>query len=98
MSMIVSLCLHLVRRNCLLQEQKCTEHTSNLKLLLEDLLQKKASVYRSIPYSRLGSNRDAHCYRKAYPHLLAFKVSLHKLHNQWRRKVSDLGGGGAPNG
>ncbi|XP_012692754.1 uncharacterized protein LOC105908739 [Clupea harengus] len=57
------------------QEQKCTEHTSNLKLLLEDLLQKKASVYRSIPYSRLGSNRDAHCYRKAYPHLLAFKRS-----------------------
>lgn len=36
---------------------------------------KKANVYRSIPYSRLGSNRDAHCYRKAFPHLVAFKVS-----------------------
>ncbi|KAG5261883.1 hypothetical protein AALO_G00289650 [Alosa alosa] len=57
------------------QKQTCTEHTSYLKLLLEDLLQKKANVYRSIPYSRLGSNRDAHCYRKAYPHLVAFKRS-----------------------
>ncbi|KAL2087528.1 hypothetical protein ACEWY4_016356 [Coilia grayii] len=57
------------------QKQKCTDDSSKLKLLLEDLLQKKASVYRSIPYSRLGSNRDAHCYRKAYPHLLAFKRS-----------------------
>ncbi|XP_063067902.1 uncharacterized protein LOC134459472 [Engraulis encrasicolus] len=57
------------------EKQKCTDDSSKLKLLLEDLLQKKASVYRSIPYSRLGSNRDAHCYRKAYPHLLAFKRS-----------------------
>ncbi|XP_010898710.2 uncharacterized protein LOC105027993 isoform X2 [Esox lucius] len=49
--------------------------TTDLKLLLEDLHLKKANVYRSIPYSRLGSNRDAHCYRKAYPHLVVFKVS-----------------------
>ncbi len=48
--------------------------TSDLKLLLEDLHQKKTSVYRSIPYSRLASNRDAHCYRKARPHLMAFTV------------------------
>ncbi|XP_073682448.1 uncharacterized protein [Garra rufa] len=48
---------------------------SDLKLLLEDLHQKKTSVYRSIPYSRLASNRDAHCYRKARPHLMAFKRS-----------------------
>ncbi|XP_029942280.1 uncharacterized protein LOC115384103 [Salarias fasciatus] len=47
----------------------------DLRSLQEDLQQKKANVYRSIPYSRFGSNRDAHCYRKAYPHLLAFKVS-----------------------
>ncbi|KAL1022098.1 hypothetical protein UPYG_G00022180 [Umbra pygmaea] len=49
--------------------------STDLKLLLEDLQLKKANVYRSIPYSRLGSNRDAHCYRKAYPHLMVFKVS-----------------------
>ncbi|KAG7265247.1 hypothetical protein CRUP_033648 [Coryphaenoides rupestris] len=49
--------------------------TSDLKYLQEDLQLKKANVFRSIPYSRFGSNRDAHCYRKAYPHLLAFKVS-----------------------
>ncbi|XP_024150226.1 uncharacterized protein LOC112160094 [Oryzias melastigma] len=48
---------------------------SSLERLQEDLQLKKTSVYRSIPYSRFGSNRDAHCYRKAYPHLLAFKVS-----------------------
>lgn len=47
---------------------------SSLERLQEDLQLKKTSVYRSIPYSRFGSNRDAHCYRKAYPHLLAFKV------------------------
>ncbi|XP_017285896.1 uncharacterized protein LOC108244311 [Kryptolebias marmoratus] len=48
---------------------------SDLKFLQEDLQLQKANVYRSIPYSRFGSNRDAHCYRKAYPHLVAFKVS-----------------------
>ncbi|XP_042369111.1 uncharacterized protein LOC121962861 [Plectropomus leopardus] len=48
---------------------------SDLKYLQEDLQLKKANIYRSIPYSRLASNRDAHCYRKAYPHLVAFKVS-----------------------
>ncbi|XP_051957664.1 uncharacterized protein LOC127626130 [Xyrauchen texanus] len=48
---------------------------SDLKILLDGLQQKKISVYRSIPYSRLGSNRDAHCFRKARPHLLAFKRS-----------------------
>ncbi|XP_076828877.1 uncharacterized protein LOC143475022 [Brachyhypopomus gauderio] len=46
-----------------------------LKAILDQLQQQKINVYRSIPYSRLGSNRDAHCYRKAYPHLLAFKRS-----------------------
>ncbi|TNM94419.1 hypothetical protein fugu_002595 [Takifugu bimaculatus] len=48
---------------------------SDLKYLQEDLQLKKANVYRSIPYSRFGSNRDAHCYRKAYPQLVAFKIS-----------------------
>ncbi|XP_028837471.1 uncharacterized protein LOC114791101 [Denticeps clupeoides] len=57
------------------QKQDRAGPASNLKVLLEDLVQKKANVYRSIPYSRLGSNRDAHCYRKAYPHLRAFKRS-----------------------
>ncbi|KAM6945318.1 uncharacterized protein FYW47_017610 [Aplochiton taeniatus] len=57
------------------QSQEQRNLTSDLKYLQEDLQLKKANVYRSIPYSRLGSNRDAHCYRKAYPHLLAFKVS-----------------------
>ncbi|XP_073732528.1 uncharacterized protein [Misgurnus anguillicaudatus] len=47
----------------------------DLKILLEDLHQRKTSVYRSIPYSRLASNRDAHCYRKARPHLMSFKRS-----------------------
>ncbi|KAJ8350330.1 hypothetical protein SKAU_G00254600 [Synaphobranchus kaupii] len=55
------------------QEKKCVPLCSDLKLLQVDLHLRKARVYRSIPYSRLGSNRDAHCYRKAYPHLLAFK-------------------------
>ncbi|XP_076008571.1 uncharacterized protein LOC143002380 [Genypterus blacodes] len=57
------------------QSQEPRILTSDLKYLQEDLQLKKSNVYRSIPYSRLGSNRDAHCYRKAYPHLLAFKVS-----------------------
>lgn len=57
------------------QSQEPRVIASDLKYLQEDLQLKKANVYRSIPYSRLGSNRDAHCYRKAYPHLVAFKVS-----------------------
>ncbi|AWO95678.1 GI11910 product from transcript GI11910-RA [Scophthalmus maximus] len=57
------------------QSQEPRILASDLKYLHEDLQLKKANVYRSIPYSRLGSNRDAHCYRKAYPHLVAFKVS-----------------------
>ncbi|KAL7370297.1 hypothetical protein ABVT39_025123 [Epinephelus coioides] len=57
------------------QSQEPRILASDLKSLQEDLQLKKANVYRSIPYSRLGSNRDAHCYRKAYPHLVAFKVS-----------------------
>ncbi|XP_028255806.1 uncharacterized protein LOC114432167 [Parambassis ranga] len=57
------------------QSQEPRIMASDLKYLQEDLQLKKANVYRSIPYSRFGSNRDAHCYRKAYPHLLAFKVS-----------------------
>ncbi|KAM4601762.1 uncharacterized protein ACJ7VT_019803 [Polymixia lowei] len=57
------------------QSQEPSILTSDLKYLQEDLQLKKTNVYRSIPYSRFGSNRDAHCYRKAYPHLVAFKVS-----------------------
>ncbi|XP_071321078.1 uncharacterized protein [Trachinotus anak] len=57
------------------QSQEPRILASHLKYLQEDLQLKKTNVYRSIPYSRLGSNRDAHCYRKAYPHLVAFKVS-----------------------
>lgn len=57
------------------QSQEPRVLATDLKFLQEDLQLKKANVYRSIPYSRLGSNRDAHCYRKAYPHLVAFKVS-----------------------
>nr|XP_020447804.1 uncharacterized protein LOC109955733 [Monopterus albus] len=57
------------------QSQEPRSQASDLKYLQEDLQLKKANVYRSIPYSRFGSNRDAHCYRKAYPHLVAFKVS-----------------------
>ncbi|XP_019723956.1 uncharacterized protein LOC109514931 [Hippocampus comes] len=61
------------------QSQERKSLTSALKYLQEDLQLKKANVYRSIPYSRFGSNRDAHCYRKAYPHLVAFKVTC----QQW---------------
>lgn len=57
------------------QSQEPRIVASDLKYLQEDLQLKKASIYRSIPYSRFGSNRDAHCYRKAYPHMVAFKVS-----------------------
>ncbi|XP_068446992.1 uncharacterized protein [Clinocottus analis] len=64
-------------RSLILVEQSLEPRilASDLKYLQEDLQLKKANVYRSIPYSRLGSNRDARCYRKAYPHLVAFKVS-----------------------
>ncbi|XP_074483392.1 uncharacterized protein LOC141763041 isoform X2 [Sebastes fasciatus] len=64
-------------RSLILVEQSLEPRVlaSDLKYLQDDLQLKKANVYRSIPYSRLGSNRDAHCYRKAYPHLVAFKVS-----------------------
>lgn len=58
------------------QSQEPRILASDLKYLQDDLQLKKANVYRSIPYSRFGSNRDAHCYRKAYPHLVAFKVSI----------------------
>ncbi|XP_027867442.1 uncharacterized protein LOC114141169 [Xiphophorus couchianus] len=57
------------------QSQEPKMVATDLKCLQEDLQLKKTNVYRSIPYSRFGSNRDAHCYRKAYPHLVAFKVS-----------------------
>ncbi|KAK7926187.1 hypothetical protein WMY93_008497 [Mugilogobius chulae] len=57
------------------QSQEPRVLACDLKFLHDDLQLKKANVFRSIPYSRLGSNRDAHCYRKAYPHLVAFKVS-----------------------
>lgn len=63
------------------QSQEPRSLPADLKFLQEDLQLKKAYVYRSIPYSRLGSNRDAHCYRKAYPHLVAFKVSC----QEWGR-------------
>lgn len=57
------------------QSQEARIVASDLKYLQEELQLRKATIYRSIPYSRLGSNRDAHCYRKAYPHMVAFKVS-----------------------
>ncbi|XP_034533300.1 uncharacterized protein LOC117808005 [Notolabrus celidotus] len=57
------------------QSQEPRILAADLKYLQEDLQLKKTNIYRSIPYSRFGSNRDAHCYRKAYPHLVAFKVS-----------------------
>ncbi|XP_028326150.1 uncharacterized protein LOC114477762 isoform X2 [Gouania willdenowi] len=55
--------------------------TSDMKHLQDELQLKKTNVFRSIPYSRFCSNRDAHCYRKAYPHLVAFKVSC----EEWGR-------------
>ncbi|XP_052464980.1 uncharacterized protein LOC128021924 [Carassius gibelio] len=75
---VTSVSRHLLR-SLLLAEQSVqmasVSLTSDLRLLLEDLHQKKSSVYRSIPYSRLGSNRDAHCFRKARPQLMAFRRS-----------------------
>eukprot|EP00062_Callorhinchus_milii_P010934 gi/632956353/ref/XP_007893915.1/ PREDICTED: uncharacterized protein LOC103180104 [Callorhinchus milii] len=44
-----------------------------LKILQEQLELNKSNVYRSIPRWRLGSNRDAYCFRKAHAHLQAFK-------------------------
>ncbi|CAL8390127.1 unnamed protein product [Boreogadus saida] len=60
------------------QSQEPRLLTFDLKYLQDSLQLQKANVFRSIPYSRFGSNRDAHCYRKAHPHLLAFKVSCHE--------------------
>ncbi|XP_028655743.1 uncharacterized protein LOC114650347 isoform X1 [Erpetoichthys calabaricus] len=54
---------------------------SYLKIIEEEMHFKKMNVYRSIPYSRLNSNRDAYCYRKACPHLLAFKKTCLKAGN-----------------
>uniref|UniRef100_W5MSR3 Uncharacterized protein n=1 Tax=Lepisosteus oculatus TaxID=7918 RepID=W5MSR3_LEPOC len=66
--------VNLVSSLMLLEEERSPPASRpDLKLLKENLQLKKTHVYRSIPYSRLGSNRDAHCYRKAYPHLVAFK-------------------------
>ncbi|XP_067848457.1 uncharacterized protein [Heptranchias perlo] len=45
----------------------------NLKFAQEHLELNKINIYRSIPRWRLGSNRDAYCYRKAHVHLQAFK-------------------------
>ncbi|XP_078089000.1 uncharacterized protein LOC144506573 [Mustelus asterias] len=45
----------------------------NLKFAQEQLELSKINMYRSIPRWRLGSNRDAYCYRKAHIHLQAFK-------------------------
>ncbi|XP_067896099.1 uncharacterized protein [Heterodontus francisci] len=45
----------------------------NLKFAQEQLELSKINMYRSIPRWRLGSNRDAYCYRKAHVHLQAFK-------------------------
>ncbi|XP_078416671.1 uncharacterized protein LOC144691970 [Cetorhinus maximus] len=45
----------------------------NLKFAQEQLELRKINMYRSIPRWRLGSNRDAYCYRKAHVHLQAFK-------------------------
>ncbi|XP_048855305.1 filamin A-interacting protein 1-like [Brienomyrus brachyistius] len=68
--------VHLIRSLIFQQKETAIASVgSDLKVLQEDLHLKKTNIYRSIPYSRLGSNRDAHCYRKAYPHLLAFKRS-----------------------
>ncbi|XP_032888524.1 uncharacterized protein LOC116980433 [Amblyraja radiata] len=44
-----------------------------LKFAQEQLALTKRSVYRSIPRWRLGSNRDAYCYRKAHNHLRIYK-------------------------
>ncbi|XP_077456734.1 uncharacterized protein LOC144074268 [Stigmatopora argus] len=57
------------------QSREPRPQTTALKCLQDDLQLRKTNVYKSIPYSRFGSNRDAHCYRKAYPHLVAFKVA-----------------------
>ncbi|XP_047210790.1 uncharacterized protein LOC124861262 isoform X1 [Girardinichthys multiradiatus] len=68
--------VQLIRSLILVEQSKEPRMVAtDLKCLQEDLQLKKTNVYRSIPYSRFGSNRDAHCYRKAYPHLVAFKVS-----------------------
>ncbi|XP_062906589.1 uncharacterized protein LOC134347912 [Mobula hypostoma] len=54
----------------------------DVKLVLPSLILKcaqkqleiiKSNVFRSIPRWRLGSNRDAYCYRKARNHLQVFK-------------------------
>lgn len=58
-----------------LAEQSVCVLSADVRVLLCDLQQKKSSVFISIPYSRLASNRDARCYRKAQPHLLAFRRS-----------------------
>ncbi|XP_074520852.1 uncharacterized protein LOC141786048 isoform X2 [Halichoeres trimaculatus] len=67
--------VQLIRSLISVEQQEPRILAADLKYLQEDLQLKKTNIYRSIPYSRFGSNRDAHCYRKAYPHLVSFKVS-----------------------
>ncbi|XP_069744821.1 uncharacterized protein [Narcine bancroftii] len=44
-----------------------------MKFVQEQLELIKSNIYRSIPRWRLGSNRDAYCYRKARNHIQAFQ-------------------------
>lgn len=47
----------------------------DLAELEEKLKYLKRNIYKSFPYARYGSSRDAFCYRRVNTHLAAFKVS-----------------------
>lgn len=48
----------------------------DLKELEERLKRLQRNIYKSFPYTRYGSSRDAFCYRRVNTHLTTFKVSI----------------------
>ena len=46
----------------------------DLQELEEKLQYFQRNIYKSFPYTRYGSSRDAFCYRRVSPHLAIFKV------------------------
>ena len=46
----------------------------DLSELEEKLKYLERNIYKSFPYTRYGSSRDAFCYRRVNTHLAAFKV------------------------
>lgn len=67
----------------LIPEPDLTELEEKLKYL-------QRNIYKSFPYTRYGSSRDAFCYRRVNTHLAAFKVSSLLMKLAFRPQFSEL--------